>query len=255
MCLPANRVLVVILLVNLHFVVELRDVRNIDLHRAVAQRFHELVVLQPAILGLVRVPDDHLVDIGLRELLRLDPMLLARTQQVVQKRHIELQHFDKLDNAAIGDVEFAVEVECPRIAVAAVLGDLAVVDVAGELGRVLVLFVLRLERANADAVLLAQQHALHAHILHDPAPIAVVLLQPLVVHEAAERIELALDVDAGIILAATFVQFRIDIRPKPLRKQVQRLFIHRAPMNRLRILRLSSLTQPSVYSAPSSVAE
>ena len=82
-----------------------------------------------------------------------------------KKRHIELQHFDELDNAAVGDVEFAVEVERPRIAVAAVLGDLAVVDVAGELGGVLVLFVLRLERADADAVLLAQEHALHAHVL------------------------------------------------------------------------------------------
>ena len=40
--------------------------------------------------------------------------------------------------------------------VGAVLGDLAVVDVAGQLGRVLVLFVLRLERADADAVLLGE---------------------------------------------------------------------------------------------------
>ena len=206
--LPAHRELVVILLINLHFVVEPRDVRNIDLHRPVAERFHELIVLQPPILGLIRVPDDHLIDIGLRKLLRLDPMLLARAQKVVQKRHIELQHFDKLDNAAIRDVEFAVEVERPRIAVAAVLGDFAVVDVARELGRVLVLLVLRLERADADAVFLTQQNALHAHILHNPAPIAVVLLQPLVVRKAAKRIELAVDVDAGIILTATFVQFR-----------------------------------------------
>ena len=51
---------------------------------------------------------------------------------------------------SVGDVEFAVEVERPRVAVAAVLGDLAVVDVAGQLGRVLVLFVFGLERADAD---------------------------------------------------------------------------------------------------------
>ena len=52
-------------------------------------------------------------------------------------------------DAAVGDVEFAVEVERPGIGVRAVLRDLAVVDVAGELGGVLVLFVLGLERADA----------------------------------------------------------------------------------------------------------
>ena len=101
-------------------------------------------------------PDDHFVDVGLRELLRLDLVFLAGAQQVVEERHVELEHFDEFDDAAIGDVEFAVEVERPRIAVAAVLGDFAIVDVAGQFGRVLVLFVLGLERADADAVLLAE---------------------------------------------------------------------------------------------------
>ena len=211
------------------------------------KRFHELVVLQPAILGLVRVADDHLVDIGLGELLRLDPVFLAGAQQVVQERHVELQHFDKFDNPAVGDVEFAVEVERPRIAVAAILGDFAVVDVAGELGGVLVLFVLRLERADADAVLFAQHHALHAHILHDAAPIAVVFLQPLVVHEPAERIEFALDVNSAIRPSSRpAFKFGFHVGPKPLREQVQRLLIHRAPMNRFGILGSSSSTQPSV---------
>ena len=62
-------------------------------------------------------------------------------------------------DAAVGDVELAVEVERARVRVRAVLGDLAVVDVAGELGRVLVLLVLGLEGADADAVLLAEDQA------------------------------------------------------------------------------------------------
>ena len=103
--------------------------------------------------------DDHFVDVGLGEFLRLDLVFLAGAEQVVEERHVELEHFDELDDAAVGDVEFAVEVEGPRIAVAAVLGDLAVVDVAGELGRILVLFVLGLEGADADAVLFAQDQA------------------------------------------------------------------------------------------------
>ena len=48
--------------------------------------------------------------------------------------------------------------------VGAVLGDLAVVDVPGQLGRVLVLFILGLEGADADAVLFAEDQAFDAHI-------------------------------------------------------------------------------------------
>ena len=65
-------------------------------------------------------------------------------------------------DAAVGDVELAVEVEGARIGVGAVLGDLPVVDVAGELGGVLVLLVLGLEGADADAVLLGEDQAAHA---------------------------------------------------------------------------------------------
>ena len=86
-------------------------------------------------------------------------------EQVVEERHVELQHLDELDDAAVGDVELAVEVEGARIGVGAVLGDLAVVDVAGELGRVLVLLVLRLEGADADAVLLREDQAPHVDVL------------------------------------------------------------------------------------------
>ncbi len=83
-------------------------------------------------------------------------MLLRGAQQVVEERHVQLQHLDELDQPAVGDVELAVEVEGPRIRVGAVDGDLAVVDVAGQLGRVLVLLILRLEGADPDTVLLAQ---------------------------------------------------------------------------------------------------
>jgi hypothetical protein len=81
---------------------------------------------------------------------------LRGAEQVVEEGHVELQHLDELDDAAVGDVELTVEVEGARVGVRAVFGDLAVVDVARQLGRVLVLLVLGLEGADADAVLLAQ---------------------------------------------------------------------------------------------------
>jgi hypothetical protein len=128
------------------------------------------------VLGLVRVPDDHLVDVRLGELLRLDHVLLARAEQVVEERDVELEHLDELDDAAVRDVELAVEVEGPGVAVRAVLRDLAVVDVAGELGGVLVLLVLGLERADADAVLLARSACDGPHVVEDLHPVAVVAL-------------------------------------------------------------------------------
>ena len=102
--------------------------------------------------------DDDLVDVGLGELLGLDLVFLAGAQQVVEEGDVELQDLDELDDAAVGDIELAVEIERPRIALGAIFGDLAIVDVAGQLGGVLVLLVLGLERADADAILLGEDH-------------------------------------------------------------------------------------------------
>src|SRR5204862_5035276 len=108
-----------------------RDVRDVDLDRAVAERLHELVVEELLVLGLVGVTDDDLVDVSLRELLRLDLALLRRTEQVVEEGDVELQDLDELEDAAVRDVELAIEVERARIRVRAERGDLAIVDVAG----------------------------------------------------------------------------------------------------------------------------
>ena len=194
--LPANPPGVVVLGVDPLLFRDARDVRDVDLDRPVAQRLHELVGEQLLVLGLVGVAEDHLVDVGLRELLRLDLVLLRRPEEVVEERHVQLQHLDELDDAAVGDVELAVEVEGPRIAVRPVLGDLPVVDVAGELGRVLVLLVLRLERPDADAILLREDHPAHPDVLDDLRPVTFVLRHQLAEDQPAGRIEVAFDVDA-----------------------------------------------------------
>jgi len=77
--------------------------------------------------------DDDFIDIGLRELFRFDLVLLACAEQVVQECDLELQDFDELDDAAIGHIEFAVEVERAGIRVGSVDGDLAIIDIAREL--------------------------------------------------------------------------------------------------------------------------
>ena len=149
-----------ILEINLDLIVEPDVVRHVDLDGAVAERLHHFVALELLVFRLVGVAEDHFVDVGLGEFLGLDQVFLAGAQQIVEKRHIELEHFDEFDDAAIGDIQFAVEVEGAGIGIGAVLGDFAVVDVAGELGAVLVFFVLGLERADAAAVFFRQDQAL-----------------------------------------------------------------------------------------------
>src|SRR5207248_2974609 len=81
-------------------------------------------------------------------------------------------------------------VERARVAVAAVLGDFAVVDVPGQLGGVLVFLILGLEGPDADPVLLAQDHAPDPDVLDHLAPVALVKLHQVVVDPAAEGVGL-----------------------------------------------------------------
>ena len=193
---------VVVLLVDLDLVGQPGHVGDVDLDRPVAEGLHELVGLELLVLRLVGVPDDDLVDVGLGELLGLDLVLLAGAEQVVEEGDVELEDLDEFDDAAVGDVELAVEIEGAGVALGAVLGDLAIVDVAGQLGGVLVLLVLGLEGADADAVLLGEDQPADADVVDDPRPVAAVALHPLVEHLAAERAEVPLDRDVEVVGAA-----------------------------------------------------
>ncbi len=215
-------------LVDAHLVLETGDVGYVDLHRAIAQRLHELVALQLAVLRLVGVPDDHLVDVGLRELLGLDLVLLRRPQQVVQEGHIQLEHLDELDDAPVGHVELSVEIERARVGVRAVLGDLAVVDVAGQLGGILVLLVLGLEGTDADTILFRQHQAAHLHVPHHLGPVAVIAPHEFVELESARRAQLALHRHPEGTVGQLFVYLPQNLFAQRIRDEVQRLLVHGA---------------------------
>ncbi len=149
-------------------------------------------------------------------------------EQVVEEGDVELEDLDEFDDAAIGDVELAVEIEGAGVALGAVLGDLAIVDVAGQLGGVLVLLVLGLEGADADAVLLGKDQPADADVLDDAGPVAAVAFHPLVEHLAAERAEVALDHDVEAVGILALVQQRHDLGAMLLGDQVERLLVHRA---------------------------
>jgi len=225
--LAPHGVRAVVLLVDLDLLRQLGDVRDVDLHRAVPEGLHVLVVLQAAVFRLVGVPEDHLVDVGLRELLRLDLVFLAGPQQVVEERHVQLEDLHELDEPAIGDVELAVEIERSRVRLAAVLGDLPVVDVPRQLGGVLVLLILGLEGPDPDAVLLRQDQAADLEVPGDLLPASVVVLQQLREVHAAGRAEVAADVQA-ILRRKILVDLRQELIPDGGGNDVQRLLMHGA---------------------------
>ena len=224
---PADLGGVVVLLVDPPLFGDAGDVRDVDFHRPVPQRLHELVRQQLLVFGLVGVAQDHLVDVRLGELLRLDLVLLRRAQQVVEEGHVQLQHLDELDDAAVGDVELAVEVERPRIAVRSELGDLAVVDVAGQLGRVLILLVLGLESPDSHPILLGQDQPADPHVFHHLRPVPLVVEHQLAEDQPAGRIEVPLHVN---VRRAGDVDPQVDqglLAPLE-RDQSQRLLVHGA---------------------------
>src|SRR4030042_3378580 len=90
------------LAVDLHFLARLGDVRDINLDGAVAQGLHEFVGEELFKLGLVGMPDDYLVDVGLGEFFGFNKVFLRGHQEVVEKGYIELENLDKLDNHTVG---------------------------------------------------------------------------------------------------------------------------------------------------------
>ena len=188
-----------VLEVDFDFIVEADVVRHVDLDGAVAERLHHFVALELLVFRLVGVAQDDFVDVGLGEFLGLDQMFLAGAQQVVQERDVELEDFDEFDDAAIGDVEFAVEVEGARVGVGAELGDLAVVDVAGQFGAVLVLFVLGLEGADAAAVLFGEDQAFDLHVIHRFFPVAAIGFQKVAINLSAEGADVAVEANLAAL--------------------------------------------------------
>ena len=118
---------------------------------------------------------DHFINVRLGEFFGFDAVFLASAEQIVQKRHVQLEHFDELDDSPVRNVELAVEIKRSRVAIATVLGDFSIVNVAGQLSSVLILFVFGLKCPDSDTILFIENQSLHANIRHDTCPIAVTL--------------------------------------------------------------------------------
>ena len=76
--------------------------------------------------------DNDFINCGLSELFRLDRMLLRRSQEIIQKSDIQLKDLNKLNESAVGNVEFAIKIECPGVGVGTILRDLTIVNISGK---------------------------------------------------------------------------------------------------------------------------
>ena len=122
-----------------------------------------------------------------------------------------LEHLDELDHAAVADVESAIELEHPRVALgeAVELGDVLRAD---QDRGVLVVGIDRRHDADAAPAALGEVDGADRHLLVAAAEL---------IHQAvaADRAEIALDLDAEHLLEG---------RPEVARNQVQRLLVDRA---------------------------
>src|SRR5262249_15133695 len=108
---------------------------------------------------------------------------------------IELEDFYEFHQTAIRDIQLAVEIKAARVAVSAVFGNLAIVDVAREFGGVLIFFILGLEGADSDTVLFRQDETIDLNFLEHAIPVAVIFRQSFVEHLAAEGTQITFDGD------------------------------------------------------------
>ena len=118
----------------------LRDAEVVgDAHQddAVLQRLTLLVARERDVLVLVRVRHDDLVGVDHREAARLDVLLLREREQGVEELLVNFEHLDELHDAAVGDVQFAVEAVGARVTLHPDLADGREVNRAGQLRDVL----------------------------------------------------------------------------------------------------------------------
>jgi hypothetical protein len=221
--------------VDPHLVGDPEDVGNVYLDGAVPEGLHVLVGLKFSIFWVVCVAQNNFVYVRLGELLGLDLVLLAGREEVVEEGHVQLEDLYELHDAPVGDVELPVKVEGPGVGVRAVDGHLAVVDVPGELGGVLVLLVLGLEGADANAVLLREDQALDRDlVLQDRRQVLPVAAQGLPHHEAADGAEVPLHLEGVGVVGVQTPQFGQKVFPHLHGEEVQGLLVHGAGERALR---------------------
>src|SRR5262245_13254768 len=97
------------LVVDALFLSDLQVVGHLDHDDAVLKGFRLPVADERVIFVLVGVRHDHFVGVDQGEPAGLDVLLLRKRQQRIEELFVDLQDFDELHHAAVGDVKLSVE--------------------------------------------------------------------------------------------------------------------------------------------------
>src|SRR5262245_11417925 len=181
------------LLVDLHLLGEAQVVGDLHDDDAIEDGLVRVVGLELLPLGLVRVGDDAGVDVDHAVTAgRGNDLLLRRGDHGVEVLGLVLEDLDELDDAAVADVQRAVQVEDAGITLAVEV-ELRDVLAPDQHGGVLVVRVDGRHDADADAVALGE-------LARDDRELLVARAELLLQAEAAHRAEVALEVDAEHLL-------------------------------------------------------
>ena len=126
-----------IILVNALFLGDPQVVGNWHDDDPGMEGFVFLVADERLVLRFVGVGDDQLIGGDEGETAGLEVALLGEGEQIPQKLLVALQHFLKLHDSPVGDVQFAVKAVGPGVRLGAVLGDRGKVDAARQFRDVL----------------------------------------------------------------------------------------------------------------------
>ena len=205
------------LLVDPHLFAHAQVVRHFDHEDAVDHRFVLFAGEVRVVLVFVGVRDHGDVAVDEGEATGLDGLLSGDGVEFVKEPLFGLQHLDELHDAAVGDIEFSVEVVGTGIGLLPKFGERLNIDAAGEFRHILAFGVGGLEGADADAGLLREQNAVDRDVLDFAFPLVVEAV-------AADGAEIALDVGAEVLA---------EIGAQLFGDKVQRLLVHGAAFDRV----------------------
>ena len=200
------------LLINFHFFRKPQIVRHAHHDDAVEDRFVGVIGLEFLPFGFVGVGDDHGVDVDqAMPPGRRHDFLLGRGDHAVQVFDLVFEYLDKLNQAAVADVERAVQLQNSRIAFGVEI-EFGNIFAADQHRGVLVVGVHRRHDADADPRALGKFNRVDRELF----VFAVVLMLQFV---AAHRTQVAFDVHA---------EHFFKLFAQVARNQMERLFEHRA---------------------------
>ncbi len=205
------------LLIDLHFFRQAQVVRDLDHDDTIEDRLVGVIGLELLPFGFVRMRDDAGIDVDHPVASRCrNDFFLGRRDHRVQILGLVLENFDKLDDAAVADVERSVELEHARVAFR-ILIEFRDIFRSDQHRSVLIVRIDRRNHADADAISLGEGARGDRKFL-----VAVVELgsQPV----AADRAQVAFDMRP---------EHLFEFAAQMTRNQMQRLLVHRASFDRV----------------------